>query len=111
MLVVPKAHVQHIYELPTTLQNRLFELGRHVMKAQRLAGYGVEGINLLLNDGKLANQTVPHVHLHLIPRSRYDFLRSLPKLTLHVTGIFGRKTKRATLDEQARQIKQHFTLP
>jgi len=109
VLVVPKTHVATLAELPVTQQTELFEIGRRVMHAQRNAGYGIGGINLLLNDGKDANQTVPHVHLHLIPRARYDFLRSLPKLALHITGLFGLQTKRATLDEQARNIKRHWS--
>jgi diadenosine tetraphosphate (Ap4A) HIT family hydrolase len=31
-----------------------------------------DGFNIGLNDGAAAGQTVPHVHLHLIPRSAGD---------------------------------------
>jgi diadenosine tetraphosphate (Ap4A) HIT family hydrolase len=33
---------------------------------------GFDGVNLGINCGELAGQTVPHTHLHFIPRHRGD---------------------------------------
>lgn len=107
VLVTPKAHHQYLCDIPPDKQSRLFELGTILMEAFSKAGFGEGDSNLLLNDGKQANQTVPHIHLHVIPRSKHDFLKNLPKLVLHITGLFGIQTKRAKLDEQAKRIRDH----
>lgn len=108
VLVLPKQHGVLISELEKSTKSHLFTVGSLIVEAQRKAGFGVKGTNFLLNDGKAANQTVPHIHLHLIPRKKGDLIAAIPKLALHVTGLFGRKTKRETLDLQANAIKQHL---
>lgn len=107
VLVIPKQHHQYVGDLKGQDQKRLFELGVVLMNGVCNAGFSNGDSNLLLNDGKHANQTVPHLHLHVIPRSKNDFLKNLPKLVLHITGLFGIQTKRATLDEYARRIRDH----
>lgn len=110
VLVLPKQHGVLISELDISIQTHLFAIGSQIVEAQRKAGFGIKGTNFLLNDGKAANQTVPHIHLHLIPRKKGDFLKAIPKLALHVTGVFGKATKRETLDRHAALIKQHLAL-
>ncbi len=108
-LVLPKKHAIRLNELEKPIRRRLFELGYAVAESQKQSGLGVDGTNILLNDGKAANQTVPHLHLHIIPRKHGDLLKSLPRLVLHITGLFGLKRKRAVLDMQAKLLKA--TLP
>lgn len=107
-LVVPKNHVVRLDSLNAKKRAKLFNIGHKIIEAQKLAGYGVNGTNLLINDGKAANQTVPHLHLHLIPRENGDLLKSLPKLFLHITGLFGLKTQRNKLDKQAKLITENL---
>ena len=71
-LVVPRRHVSTVGELPDGLVGPLFDAGRRVATAQRNA-LGAEGTLFLLND--VVSQSVPHVHLHLVPRRRRDGLR------------------------------------
>jgi histidine triad (HIT) family protein len=71
-LVVPRRHVATISELPAHLLGPLLDAGRRVARAQRTA-LGAEGTLVLLND--VVSQSVPHVHLHLVPRRRRDGLR------------------------------------
>ena len=75
-----------------------------LLAAQRRAGLGLEGTNLLVNDGKAANQHIPHAHMHLIPRRRRDGLRFLYRLFLHITGIFGFARPMDELRRQAGRI-------
>lgn len=103
-LVIPKKHVVRLESLNAKSRAKLFNIGHKVIEAQKLAGFGVNGTNLLINDGKAANQTVPHLHLHLIPRENGDLIKSIPKLFLHLTGLFGLKTSRKILNNQAKQI-------
>ncbi|UZE95172.1 HIT family protein [Alkalimarinus alittae] len=108
ILVLPKQHAVLISELDTATQSHLFTVGSKIVEGQRKAGFGVKGTNFLLNDGKAANQTVPHIHLHLIPRKKGDLITAIPKLALHITGLFGKSTKRDKLNRQAKAIKQHL---
>ncbi len=36
---------------------------------------GVEGVNVVVNDGAVAGQEIPHIHFHIIPRATGDGIR------------------------------------
>jgi histidine triad (HIT) family protein len=71
-LLVPKLHVQLLSELPTNWVEEFF------LQAQRLeraveTGLDADGSMILINN--VVSQSVPHLHLHVIPRRRRDGLR------------------------------------
>jgi len=107
-LVIPKNHYVRLDELKAKERAKLFSLGNKVIAAQKKAGLGIQGTNLLINDGKAANQTVPHLHLHLIPRASGDLLKSIPKIILHISGLFGLKSSRKLLNQQADEISAYL---
>lgn len=106
VLVIPKQHKIQITELCEEDAQHLFRIGHRILNAQRKLGWGVEGSHLLLNDGPAANQLVPHIHLHIIPRKRNDVVSTLGKLTLHLTGLMGFARKRELLEAEAEQLRQ-----
>lgn len=108
VLVIPKQHKVQLTELSEEEALHLFRIGNQILHAQRLLGWGVEGSHILLNDGPSANQLVPHIHLHIIPRKRNDVLSTLGKLTLHLTGLMGFARKRELLEAEAEQLRQVF---
>jgi diadenosine tetraphosphate (Ap4A) HIT family hydrolase len=70
-LIIPKRHVGSFFEL--TLQERSSMMTMLVKTHGLLrASGGLQDCNVGLNDGPAAGQTVPHVHIHLIPRSCGD---------------------------------------
>jgi histidine triad (HIT) family protein len=71
-LLIPRHHYATLGELPEELAAGLFVTGRRVAAALR-AAVGAEGAFLALNDE--VSQSVPHVHLHVVPRRRKDGLR------------------------------------
>ena len=71
-LVVPRQHIETVADLEPELLCELVEAGRRVAAAQHEA-IGSDGTLFLLND--VVSQSVPHVHLHVIPRRRKDGLR------------------------------------
>jgi histidine triad (HIT) family protein len=71
-LVIPRRHFPTISDVDPALLGPLLEGGRRVAAAQRTA-LGVDGTFFALND--VVSQSVPHVHLHVIPRRRGDGLR------------------------------------
>ena len=67
MLVIPKRHVRSFFE--TTVEEKaalleLVELSREFIMER----FGPDGMNIGVNDGVAAGQTVMHLHIHLIPR-------------------------------------------
>ncbi|GAB4073915.1 HIT family protein [Barrientosiimonas marina] len=68
-LVVPKTHTQNIYETPPDVAGKLFERVPAIANAIKRA-YHPAGMNLLNNNEKIADQSVFHLHIHLLPR--YD---------------------------------------
>lgn len=71
-LVVPRRHFGTLDELPAQLVAQLLEAGRRVAAAQREA-LGAQGTFFALNE--VVSQSVPHVHLHVVPRNFGDGLR------------------------------------
>jgi histidine triad (HIT) family protein len=71
-LVVPKSHYATLADLPFGLVGPLFDAGRRVAAAQE-AVLGCDGAFFALNE--VVSQSVPHVHLHVVPRRFGDGLR------------------------------------
>ncbi len=71
-LIVPRAHFGTLAELPGSMLGPMMEVGRRVAAAQR-AVLGTEGAFFALNE--IVSQSVPHVHLHVVPRRFGDGLR------------------------------------
>ncbi len=70
-LIVPKRHVQTIAELAPDERNDVFDLAETVKAALR-KGFGAEGFNHAWNEAEMAGQSVPHFHLHVVPRTPGD---------------------------------------
>jgi histidine triad (HIT) family protein len=70
-LVIPRAHVRNLWDAD-------LELASVVMRAAVLVGRAIDtalkpqGMNLITSDGRVAEQTVFHLHLHLVPRWQDD---------------------------------------
>jgi histidine triad (HIT) family protein len=70
-LIIPRAHVADLWqagpELAAELMRATLRVGRAVQSA-----IDPEGMNLITSAGAAAEQTVFHLHLHLVPRWRQD---------------------------------------
>lgn len=70
-LVIPRRHVGSFFDITDEERDELFAL--LASARQRLeAEFHPDGYNIGINDGAAAGQTVPHLHIHLIPRYRGD---------------------------------------
>jgi histidine triad (HIT) family protein len=67
VLVIPKKHHERITDMSTENVSELFARVPIVAKGVLLAT-GADGFNIGNNNGKAANQIIPHVHVHIIPR-------------------------------------------
>ena len=70
-LVIPNRHVGSFFDLLDTEREDLLSM-LDLAKARLDAKYAPDGYNIGINDGPSAGQTVPHVHVHLIPRYAGD---------------------------------------
>lgn len=71
-LVVPNEHHETLADLPTELLSPLFA------RTQRLSAimrdpFGAEGSFVAMNN--IVSQSVPHLHVHVVPRRKGDGLR------------------------------------
>ena len=107
-LVIPKTHGAFLHELDDKLREHLFKVANAVLMAQRSAGITRDGANLLVNDGKAANQHVPHVHVHILPRDQGDLVKVAWTFLTRMLNFFGKDKKRAKLDKMANDIRQHL---
>lgn len=108
VLVIPKVHAVYIRELDPDLRSHLFEITNAVVLAQKAAGIPCDGNNIFLNDGPAANQHVPHVHIHSLPRAQGDLLKTVYTFATRFRNYFGQAAVRQRLDDQARQIAAHM---
>ena len=72
LFISPKKHIEFISELDEELGAHMFKIAMKLSSALRKSGLKCEGINIHLADGEAAGQSIPHVHLHIIPRIRGD---------------------------------------
>lgn len=69
LLVIPKKHYINLSNCPPVVLHDLIEQVALMSKALRLTN---GGCNILLNDGRSAEQTVMHAHFHLVSRNKKD---------------------------------------
>ena len=70
-LIIPKRHVRSIDELDDMELKDLYSV-LHQSKTLLIETYLPDGFNIGINEGEAAGQTVPHLHIHLIPRYEGD---------------------------------------
>lgn len=66
-LVMPKIHHEKIIDMSNDEVGALFSRVPLVARGI-LASTGADGFNIGQNNGRSANQIIPHVHVHIIPR-------------------------------------------
>lgn len=100
VLVVPRAHGERLDDYPTETVAAVFARAAELVGAIRRSGIPCDDVNMVVNDGPAAGQTVAHLHVHVVPRVRGDLWRA-------ATLIMGRvlpPMPRPSLDADARTI-------
>lgn len=88
VLIVPRDHHETLVDLPAELVTPLFGRARQLASAMEDA-LGAAGSFVALNNR--ISQSVPHLHVHVVPRNRGDGLR----------GFFWPRTRYADADDAA----------
>jgi histidine triad (HIT) family protein len=66
-LVIPTKHYDTLLNMPPAEVGKLYAMVPDIAKAV-VAAVGADGFNVGQNNGIAANQIVPHVHVHIVPR-------------------------------------------
>jgi histidine triad (HIT) family protein len=82
MLLVPREHVVTLPDLPAPLRDGFLEAAQRLARAV-VDALGAQGSFVAMNN--VVSQSVAHLHLHVVPRTRGDGLR----------GFFWPRTKYA----------------
>jgi len=86
VLVVPQAHVPRVEDMKPSAADALFRAVVWLARPVREA-LGAAGTTIGVNNGDATGQTIPHVHVHIVPRWPDDGAGS-------VHTIFPRNVKR-----------------
>ena len=70
-LIVPKKHVESIFELSKEELKEMFELARKSTEVL-LKTYETSGFDWVFMENKIAGQRIDHIHLHILPRKSGD---------------------------------------
>jgi histidine triad (HIT) family protein len=87
-LLVPRVHVDTLPDLPAPLRDPFLEAGQRLSRVMTTA-LGAQGSFVAVNN--VVSQSVPHLHLHVVPRTKGDGLR----------GFFWPRTRYADEAEMA----------
>lgn len=87
VLLAPRQHVVTLPDLPAELRDGFLEAGQRLATAV-VVGLGAQGSFVAINN--IVSQSVPHLHLHVVPRTKGDGLR----------GFFWPRQKYAGADER-----------
>jgi histidine triad (HIT) family protein len=72
VLLVPRRHVDTLLDLPAGLHAGLLGAAQRLAGAA-VAGLGAQGSFVAVNN--VVSQSVPHLHVHVVPRTKGDGLR------------------------------------
>lgn len=106
LLVVPRRHARAVSELDPPRSAHLFCTGVDLAKALVRSALPCDDVHFVLNDGPAASQTVPHVHLHVVPRRRGDRWPLATRMLLRPLLVLGPGAPRRRLDAEAAAIRE-----
>ncbi|PUA81033.1 HIT family protein [Nocardioides currus] len=94
VLLVPRDHVETLPDLPAHQRDGFLSAAQDLATAVK-TGLGAQGSFVAINN--TVSQSVPHLHLHVVPRTKGDGLR----------GFFWPRTKYAAgeMDEHAARLR------
>ena len=97
-LVIPKAHYESIFDIPQDLISYLHGITKQVALAVKKATKA-DGISIIQQNGKAANQDIPHLHVHVIPRYEGQKLARFSEIS---------EANKEKLDQVAANIRRHI---
>jgi histidine triad (HIT) family protein len=97
-LVIPKAHYENIFDVPQELNAYIHGVTKQIAIAVKKAT-NADGISIIQQNGKAANQDIPHLHVHVIPRYEGQKMPSFSETS---------EANREQLSQTAVKIRKHL---
>lgn len=72
VLIIPREHHQQVHKLAAETRAHLIDTGSRIAQALYNSSLKPAAVHYMINDGPAAQQSVPHVHLHVLPRYKGD---------------------------------------
>ncbi len=70
-LVIPKKHYDNFLSVPHEIMHKVMDVAQRIGQVD-VKILGAQGVNILTNCYEAAGQSVPHFHVHVIPRYETD---------------------------------------
>lgn len=102
-LLIPKKHIENIFEYDDELASRVLTKIPMIARAIKQSGPAIKGLNILNNNGEEAYQSVFHSHIHFVPR----FTRDNDDFSMHFTDNSA-KYSATDLNEIAAKIRTNL---
>lgn len=97
-LVIPKEHYADIFDVPSELLGKVHQVTKKVAVAVKQA-VNADGISIIQQNGRAANQDIFHLHVHIIPRYAREKIKAFHELQV---------AEPSQLDQAAAKIKKHL---
>lgn len=110
VMLVPLHQVESLNELSEEQLSSFFSFGRRVTNFL-VTEFNATGFDWTIQDGRSAGQTVPHLHLHIIPRHEGDFPEPgdwYPALEKSQEENIDSETRRKLTKEETETIVSHL---
>ena len=106
LMVIPLVHCGFSHELSESVRSHIFEKASMLSEVICRSDLQAKGAHILINDGKAANQHIPHVHMHVIPRYKHDLIFILLRLLTRFINPFAMIGRQKRLKKQAGEIQR-----
>jgi diadenosine tetraphosphate (Ap4A) HIT family hydrolase len=97
-LVIPKEHFEGIFDTPIELVGKVHKIAKTVAVAVKEA-VKADGISIIQQNGRAANQDIFHMHVHVIPRYSGKKMKAFHELQI---------VDHSQLEVTAAKIRQHI---
>ena len=103
-MIAPVHCVSFFDDLTNEEVKALFSMQKRIAGALRKS-FGAEGFHFAWNEGAVAGQSVPHFHLHIVPRKKGDagIIKYEPRKFLYRPG-----SREPSPEKELQAIAQHI---
>lgn len=108
VLTVTKQHQQQLHLLPAETRAHLVHTAARIAAAVYGSSLKPDAVHYVVNDGPAAEQTVPHVHLHVLPRHKGDLTSFLLRLLRKPFDMALGPVAGNTLEKDAAEIRSRL---
>lgn len=110
-LVIPKRHVESMFELTEEETGEFMQLGRQVARLLSIV-FNTDAFDWAVQEKEAAGQSVPHLHMHVVPRkigdlpNPGDWYQEIEKSATHIDSANRRKLKPEEMVDIVQRLKK-----